>query len=622
MRTIDALIRESCIRHAGKTALRQKSDGVWQEISYGTLWTISDRLAAGLIKGGIKPGEHAALLAPSSPTWVTCYLGILKAGGVVVPIDKELKSAELRHILNDCDAKILFVDRLILDTVLEIAKDVPNLCKIVILNPPPQGGEGSDPRTAQALESLLAEWQNLVTGLNIPREKVARMESLASQVHRLMSGIDSTKNEHAVVHDLFSPVQALRKELTKQKKLVTIDQMYVDGSSPGPLRSPGDIAVILYTSGTTGRSKGAMLSHANIVSNVRGAVEHFKLDETTHTLSFLPINHVFEQVAGIILPLSLGGTVSFCESLKKLGENLSEVKPTFLLGVPAVYRLILDRIMKNINSKTSSQLLYSFSLTRRLVTSKVVKAFGSGTKFISGGAALDPAIAQGLAQLGLNVFQGYGITETSPIISAEAPGSKRLGTVGRLLREIEVRIDKSNEEGVGEILVRGPNVMQGYYKNPQATAEVLSAGWYRTGDLGRLDPDGYLSICGRVKNLIVTPNGKNVYPEEVENELLKSVFIAEAMVYGHKVGPVAEEVHAVIFPNQEALDDHAQKQGRAPMTVIDVESLIRTEVLAACNKLADYKRVRRFTIRDDEFPKTTTRKIKRFAVEASITTKE
>ena len=362
-----------------------------------------------------------------------------------------------------------------------------------------------------------------------------------------------------------------------------------------------------------------MLSHANIVSNIKGAAAHFRLDNSIHTLSFLPINHVFEQVCGVLLPLSLGGKVSFCESLKKLGENLAEVKPTFFLAVPVVYRMILDRVMKNINSKKVSQLLFSLPLTRSIVTAKVRQAFGSGTIFISGGAALDPAIAKGMTEFGLSIYQGYGITETSPIISAEQPGAKRLGTIGRTLEHVEVRIDAPNDEGVGEIVVKGPNVMQGYYKNPQATAEVLIDGWYRTGDLGFLSKDGFLTISGRVKNLIVTPNGKNVYPEEVENELLKSPFIAEVMVYGHRVG-TSEEIHAIIYPEQEAIDAQCRIDGNCPMSEADVEALLRVEVQKACNGLADYKRVRKFTIREDEFPKTTTRKIKRFAVEASIST--
>ena len=617
VQTINALLQSRCETFADRTALRQKVSGAWQETSYRELWESSGRIASGLVSRGFRPGDHAALLAPSSTRWVESYLGILRAGGVVVPIDKELKCAELRHILTNCSARVIFTESPYLEALLECVPALPTLKSLILL--PPSKHEADAPKTAQALEALLDEWQNLVTSQKIPPECVARMETLASQVHRLWTSA-APRGAESEIQDPFSPTQALRAAMTREGRIIALDAMRHDAPVPPSPRGANDTAVILYTSGTTGRSKGAMLSHGNIVSNLLGTASHFSLDDTMHTLSFLPINHIFEQVTGVLLPLSLGGKVSFAESLKRLGENLSEVKPTFLLGVPAVYKMILDRIRKNVASKKLSQLLFSIPLTRPLVTSKVKRAFGSGTIFISGGAALDPAIAKGLLKFGIPVYQGYGITETSPVIAAEQKGGMRLGTVGRALPEVEVRIDSPNEDRVGEIIVKGPNVMQGYYNNPQATAEVLQNGWYRTGDLGRTDPDGYLSICGRVKNLIVTPNGKNVYPEEVENELLKSPYIAEVMVYGHRVGAVAEEVHAAIFPNQEELDNLAARRGKGAMTVADLEGLIRDEGLAAGKGLADYKRVKRFTLREDEFPKTTTRKIKRFAVEASVST--
>lgn len=616
--TITSLLQLSCQKHADRPALRQKINGVWEETTYGMLWSASDRIAAGLIREGFKPGDHAAILAPSSTRWVIVYLGILKAGGVAVPVDKELKSAELRHVLGDCDARVLFTDHPYLDTIVEIFDTLPLLGKVVSLHSPRQKGV-VDPGTARAVETLIEEWQIFVSSHSIPAEQISRLESLASSVHRSLTTQGTGRAEQSEADDLFSRGRAIRKELTRQGRLLKFETLEYEAPLPPASRSKDDIAVILYTSGTTGRSKGAMLSHANIVANILGTSSHFGLTDTIHTLSFLPINHVFEQVCGILLPLHLGGKISFCESLKKLGENLNEVKPTFFLGVPAVYRMFLDRIMKNIGAKTLSQMLFSFSITRPLVTAKVRQTFGAGTIFISGGAALDPAIAAGLTKLGFRIFQGYGITETAPVISAESPHRQCIGTVGHSLPEVSVRIEDPNDEGVGEIIVKGPNVMQGYYKNPVATAEVLHDGWYRTGDLGRIDVAGHLALCGRVKNLIVTPNGKNVYPEEVENELLKSPFIAEVMVYGHKVG-TAEDVHAVIYPDQEALDDYSRNRNAAPMTVADVQTLIKREVQTACNALADYKRIKKFTLREDEFPKTTTRKIKRFEVEASIST--
>ncbi len=618
MQTIDSLIRESCQKYSDQPALRFKLAGTWQDMTYGALWELSNRIAAGMIKNGFNVGDHAALLAPSSPQWVATYLGILKAGGVVVPIDKELKAAELRHILTDCDARFIFSASPCLDIVLEIFSDIPVLERVITLTP--IASEDADSRVVQVLDALIEEWRELVSAVNLPTDRRTTIEVMARQAYRLLCPSCSDNGAKKDQPDPFDPVERLRHKLTREGKLQSLASLCHTAPLPVKPRSHTDTAVILYTSGTTGRSKGAMLSHANIVSNIKGAAAHFRLDNSIHTLSFLPINHVFEQVCGVLLPLSLGGRISFCESLKKLGENLAEVKPTFFLAVPVVYRMILDRVMKNINSKKLSQWLFSVPLTRPIVTSKVRQAFGSGTIFISGGAALDPAIAKGMTEFGLSIYQGYGITETAPIISAEQPGGKRLGTIGRPLEKVEVRIDGANDEGVGEIIVKGPNVMLGYYKNPQATAEVLSDGWYRTGDLGFLSPDGFLTISGRVKNLIVTPNGKNVYPEEVENELLKSPFISEVMVYGHRVGTSSEEIHAIIYPDQEALDNQCQLDGKCPMSEADVEALLRVEVQKSCNGLADYKRVRKFTIREDEFPKTTTRKIKRFAVEASIST--
>ena len=616
--TIDRLISDRCRLAGPRVALRYKVAGSWQEFTYATLLQQLEAIAAGLLQQGVKPGGHCALLAPASPWWVAAYLGVLRAGGVAIPIDKELKPAELRHILFNSQAQLVFTEEAYLDTLLELSPDLPKLNHIVLLQPGP-GEEAEAPHLTATLAALTEFWQTLVETRGIPEEESRKLEDLARQAyHALASPGGRRKGDR--VGDFLAPTQALRAKWQKSSRLLQLEQLQALGKSQPPSnpRSPSETAIILYTSGTTGQSKGAMLSHANVVSNILTASAHFGVDETISTLSFLPINHVFEQVCGVLLPLSLGGRVSFAESIKKLGENLAEVRPSFLLGVPAVYRMILDRIHKNLAASALSRWLFSFPLTRGLVAGKVRRRVGEGTIFVSGGAALDPAVAGGFHALGLVLYQGYGITETSPVISAERPGQSKPGTVGVPLEGVSVRIDQPNEEGIGEIWAKGPNVMQGYYNNPRATAEVLQDGWYHTGDLGRIDNDGMLQICGRVKNLIVTPNGKNVYPEEVENELLHSPLIAEVMVYGHKVSLTAEEVHAQIYPNQEGLDNYRQEKGLPPLNQAEIEDLIRREVLEAGKRLADYKRIKRFTLREDEFPKTTTRKIKRFAVEADI----
>jgi len=616
--TIDALISSRCLAAGPRIALRHKVAGTWQEFSYSALLQHFEGIAAGLLKQGLKTGEHCALLAPASPWWVAAYLGVLRAGGVAIPVDKELKTAELRHILFDSRARLVFTTEPYLDTLLELAPDLPDLERVILLQDGTDGG-GQDPQLAATLATLTDTWHSLVQQRQIPREEASRLEDLARSAYQALVA-PGGRRKGDKISDFLAPTQALRNRWQKSGRLLQLQQLKNSGLTPPPAspRSTNDTAIILYTSGTTGQSKGAMLSHGNVVSNIHAACEHFQLDATITTLSFLPINHVFEQVCGILLPLSLGGSVSFAESIKKIGENLAEVRPSFLLGVPAVYRMILDRVHKNLAANSLSRWLFALPLTRGLIAGKVRRKIGAGTTFVSGGAALDPAVADGFRELGLTLLQGYGITETSPVIAAERPGQSRAGTVGVPLNRVEVRIHQPNEEGVGEIWVKGPNVMQGYYNNPRATAEVLEGGRYKTGDLGRFDEARMLQICGRVKNLIVTPNGKNVYPEEIENELLQSPFIAEAMVYGHKVSLTAEEVHAVIFPNQEALDDYRQQSGAPPFNQAEVEEIIRREVLEAGKRLADYKRIKRFTLRDDEFPKTTTRKIKRFAVEADV----
>ncbi len=493
----------------------------------------------------------------------------------------------------------------------DIAGDLPDLKLVVLFDEP--AAPAPQLHLQDKLLSLTREWRRLACRFAIPDAEMQLLETLGQELGQLLPIAPSAESARR------QKLNAVTSEgLSQEYGLRWLSDFLVAQAPHRVLRQPGDTAVLLYTSGTTGRSKGAMLSHRNIVSNILNAIPQMGADHTMHTLSFLPINHVFEQVAGTLAPLSLGGTVSIAESLKKIGQNLMEEQPTYFMGVPAIYRLLLGRIMKNVSEKPLARTLFAFPLTRPLIAAKVRKSLGGNITFISGGAALDPEIAKGMEKLGFTLYQGYGITETSPIISVECRGGKKPGSVGRVIPGVEVRIDRPDEEGVGEILVRGENVMQGYFRRPEATAEVLRDGWYHTGDLGRLDEDGLLYICGRLKNLIVTPNGKNVYPEEVENELLKSSLIAEVMVYGHRIDATSEEVHAQIYPDQEALDAYAATEGIAPLDQAAVEGLLRQEVLRASQGLADYKRVKRFTLRDDEFPKTTTRKIKRFVVEADI----
>ncbi|MBN1140604.1 MAG: long-chain fatty acid--CoA ligase [Deltaproteobacteria bacterium] len=619
MKTIDGQIFESCLRMGDKAAFQQKVGEIWQPVSYRNLWAESEQITSGLQKTGIKKGDRVAILAVPSPRWVTAYLAILKADAIVVPVDKELKAGEVRHILTDCEARVIFTEEPYLDTVVSLFPGLPKLEKIVIMHP---DGDNkiADPVMEMMVDDLVTEWRRISQKYELPREETTNFEQLADKFYAFLLKRESPADlKNGIGAHLLGGQEILMRRLFKKRRLDYLSGFRQEESPAPPQHHPSDAALIIYTSGTTGRSKGAILSHSNIMSNVYAGIDLYRLTDKVHMLSVLPIHHVFEQVLGIVLPLTLGGTVAFVESLKKIGPNLQEVQPNFMLGVPALYRIFFNRIRKKIDDSHFLKTVFSLPGAKKLVQSKILKSMGGGGMiFISGGAALDPEIQEGLKKFGLTIYQGYGITETSPVVSAESPTSQRFGSVGKVLPGVEVKILDPNEEGIGEILVKGPNVMQGYFKNSEATEEVLRDGWYYSGDLGRFDADGFLYICGRLKNLIVTPNGKNVYPEEIENELLKSEFIAEVMVYGHKIDKTAEEVYALIYPNQEAVDNFGRQSGKGPFGARQVEELIRREVQERCKNLADFKRIKKFSLREDEFPKTTTKKIKRFVVEPDI----
>lgn len=614
--TLDQVLWQSCQQHAQRVAMREKLGDTWEAVTYGQMAQKARRIAAGILHHGIEPGSHIALLAPPGSSWVTTYFGILAAGCVVVPVDKDLKKAELAHVIRDSEACLIFCTESYLETVLEARHEVDCLQSVVLIQS--QMRPRQQEEAAAALEKLVGQWQQLVQEFQLPEERIRDLEDRANSVLQLLTSQEQTPAHNKKSKHLFSLRRKLYQKISSGEPVHYLEAFSVDQELPPTQRRPADAAMLLYTSGTTGRAKGAVLSHANITSNIAEIVTLFGLDEHTHTLSFLPINHVFEQVPGILLPLAIGGSISFAQSIKKLGENLAEIQPTFFLGVPAVYRMFYDRLRKQLTRSPLTRSLAALPGAKFFLAAKVRARLGAKTIFVSGGAALDKEVARGLRQWGINLYQGYGITETSPVIAVERLDAQQEGTVGLPLPSVEVAIHHPNKDGVGEIWVKGPNVMQGYYRSPEASAEVLTDGWYHTGDMGYVDPRGFLTICGRVKNLIVTPNGKNVYPEEVEQEILKSVYIQEVMVYGHKLSASSEEVHASIYPDHEALDQYALDHGQRHLSQSQIESLLREEVQQCGRQLADYKRVKKFTVREDEFPKTTTRKIKRFAVEAQI----
>jgi long-chain acyl-CoA synthetase len=552
--TLIGILEDNARRFRDKPVLRWKVEDRWKGITYGEFNESARDIGTGLVKLGMKPKDRVALLSHNGPGWVISYFSILLNGGIVVPIDKELKASELGHILNDSSARFIILSGDFLETLCEVVHLLPSLEKAILLEP------------------FMREKGTITEGKDSPLPDMAELE---------LFYIDQLRQNETILHHEMEP---------------------------------DDLVAIVYTSGTTGRSKGVVLTNRNILANIQSFVEHARIDHEIHTLSILPINHVYEATCGILAPIYLGGTISFCESLKKVASNIQEVRPNFVMGVPALYEKMYSRIMRGIDSNFMSKTLFRTKLLRGIVTREIQRRLGKDIRFISGGAPLDPEIARGIRNLGLKIYQGYGITETSPVISVEYDGLTKEGSVGKLIPRVEIRIQDPNDEGVGEVLVKGPNVMREYFNNPEATGATFMDGWYCTGDLGSVDDEGFLYIKGRLKNLIVTANGKNVYPEEVEPELLKSPYIEEVMVYGKKISPFVEEVHALVYCNRDSLDLYAKERGIEHMTVGEIEGLIKVEIRKYGKNLAEYKRVKKFRIRDEPFPKTSTRKIKRYAL--------
>ena len=531
----------------------------WQGFSFAQAATAMHDFAGLLERAGVAPGDRVGLQSENRPEWGLAYLAILEAGAVVVPLDTLLREHEVGELLSTCSATHCVVSARQLETV-QRARDarVPGL-RLVSLDP----------------VSGLPSWGEPAT----PGPEAA-----------------ATRPRHQA--------------------------------------QPDALAVLLFTSGTTGQAKAVMLSHANLLHNVEAVARTFEFGPRDRLLSVLPLHHTFESTAGFLCPLRVGASVAYARGLKsnELREDLRSSGATIMLGVPLLYEKLLNAIHRGIAEaplarRIPARVLLGLArllrwitgvrLGRPLLRALRERAGLAGLRmFVSGAAALPPEVFWGFIDLGWPVLEGYGLTECSPVVAANHPDHPRPGAVGWPLPGIEVRIDHPEPDGNGEILVRGPNVMLGYFANPGATAEVLRDGWFRTGDLGRLTPDGRVKITGRLKNMIATAAGKKIYPEEVEVHLANCPYILEVVVIGGRdARGEREEVHAHVFPDLKSLESLANASG----TTFDdafVETTLRREVETRCQLLAPYKRVKRVIVRRQEFPKTTTGKIRRLDLAA------
>ena len=538
--------RELVLRSAGlfgdRDAFRVKSGkDSYDGISYNRLAGDVLNLAAAIEGRGLD-GRHMAVLGENSYQWVVSYIGTVVSASVIVPIDKELTAREIQSIILQSEVKVLFCS----DDYIDIANEIAGNIKIEVFT---------------------------------------------------MTG---TSSRYTLLAQLLEEGRAVREK----------------NPAAGQLENdPGSLATIVFTSGTTGFSKGVMLSRANFMSNLDSADRLIHLGDSV--LSVLPMHHTYEFTLGILYSIYQGLTICINDSIKYFAHNIKMFAPSDMLFVPLVAENLYSTLWQNVAKagkekklrnaiKISNMLLAVGIDLRKTLFKDIHNALGGRLlSLFVGGAPFDPVVARGFHELGIRINIGYGITECSPLVAGNITDKpKYMGSCGPAIPGVDVRIVDANEAGEGEIEVRGKSVMLGYYKNPAATEEVFDGEWFRTGDIGRFDENGMLYITGRVKNLIVLKNGKNIYPEELEGMIAKIPYVREVVVMAHS-NTAGEElsIQAEIFPDAElaARDD-----------VTNVAAGIQIMINNLNAQLPYYKRITGIKYRDTEFPKTTSKKIKRY----------
>jgi long-subunit acyl-CoA synthetase (AMP-forming) len=379
-----------------------------------------------------------------------------------------------------------------------------------------------------------------------------------------------------------------------------------------------DVASVIYTSGTTGKPKGAMLTHANFTEDATGALAAFgeRIDETDSFFIVLPLFHAFSFLANFVLPVILGSTMCFMRSLRTISEDLKVVKPTVLMAVPLLVEKVYDKISEKIAKSKAASILKRIGLGS-VVNANVKKALDPNLRFIVvGGAPCPVYVLNGFKSLGIKLLEGYGLTECSPVVSVAGPKVAKVGTIGHKLPNIEVRLADMNESGVGELQVKGPIVMRGYYKNEMATKEAFDGEWLKTGDLASIDELGLITIRGRKKALIVNREGKNIYPEEVESVIAGDPLIGDCVVVGYRVGrDPGEHVGVIVHPDEDAL---TARNGGTPMSWAEMEKIATFGIRTRCQKLADYKRPRKILVLHEPLERTSIQKVRRVAYKGML----
>ena len=547
------MLRQTGEVYGDRPAYKFKTDeaGKFRIITHKKFREEINELGTALISMGLK-GKRIAVISENRYEWQLAYLAISTGAGIVVPLDKALPDNEL--------------------------------------------------------ESLILRSQ--VEGIIYSKKYDKVMDTLREKKNtnlRIFISMDLDNNNDGVYSE-----KAL---VEKGKKLIEEgNKEFIDAKI-----NADEMGIMLFTSGTTSISKAVMLSHKNIITNVMDIINAFELDETDVFLSFLPLHHVFECTVGFLYPISIGGCIAFCEGVKHMVDNLNEFQVSAMISVPAVFDIMYRKLMKTIEKqgkmdtvkkgiKISNMALKLKIDLRKKVFHEIHEKLGGKIRvMVAGGAALDPETEKGFTDLGFNLLQGYGLTETSPVIAAETTKNRKLGSIGKKFKSVEVKINNPDENGIGELMAKGNSVMIGYYENEEATKDALEPdGWFHTGDLAKIDEEGYIYISGRKKNVIVLSNGKNVFPEEIEILLNKIEGIKESFVYEKKDADGDAKVCVKIVYDKNLLKELYNIEGEE-----NIKDFLWKKVKEVNNLMPKYKYIREMIISEEELIKTTTLKVKR-----------
>ncbi|MCA9420569.1 MAG: AMP-binding protein [Nitrospira sp.] len=537
---------------ADQVVVQIKEGEGYRRHTYREVSKLVQGLASSLVEHGLRPGHRVAIVAENCPEWVIAHLSILTVGATAVPLDIQMPEEQLLSFLTSSNSRFVFVS----SKTVDLVRELPGTITIVSMEP-------------------------------------------------------VTKSPHLSMKDLMAQGQ--------QKPPIEVRV------------NPDDVASLLYTSGTTKKPKGVLLTHGNFMANAKDILGKNLAGPEDNFLVMLPLHHAYPFMIAYLVPILLGARMTFLQSLKgpDLVQCLHETGITIVVGVPQIFAMIRRSIFEELDRRPAfvrpliRLLLWLSDFVRthtgwnpgRRLFAPVHHRFGSSLRLLcSGGAKLDPQISNDLGSLGFTIREGYGLTETAPVIAFSSLSRLKPGSVGPPLASVEVRIDKPNEAGIGEVVVRGPNVMKGYDQAPAETAEAIRDGWFYTGDLGYLDSDGYLFLTGRIKELIVTPGGKNILPEELEVAYQQNPAIAELCILGlPRAGEEGEHLHAVVVPNFDYLREHK---------IHDSATYIKDALNIVAATLPSYKRISGVTFIKEPLPRTRLGKIQRHLVHAMMQVKQ